>query len=129
MLTGCSITSEKDKEQRITVSAVSIGAVEPEQSNFDKQKLTYEITVANEDDISIVHTVNVIPSMDIKERLIEIKKQGIKYNEDTIEINGEIIIDSKGLTKEEIANLAHIKGLQFIGDNNKEYLLVNNLAE
>ncbi|PWU69432.1 hypothetical protein [Gracilibacillus dipsosauri] len=126
ILTGCSSTSENDREQRIINSEVSIGTVESEH----KQKLTYEITIANEDDVSVVDTVNVIPSMNIKDRLIETKKQDIKYNKDTIEINGEIIFDSKGLSKEEITTFEpYIKGLQFVGDNNKEYLLVNNSSE
>ncbi|WP_085994227.1 hypothetical protein [Oceanobacillus senegalensis] len=128
LLTGCSHTDEEKNGQRITDSVISIGAVESESSNFDKQKLTFEITIENADDVRIVDSVHVIPSMNVKDRVIETKKQGITYNQDTIEMNGEIIFDSRGLTKEEMTNFEpYIKGLQFIGDNNKEYLLVNNL--
>lgn len=56
--------------------------------------------------------------------------QSIKYSQDTIIINGEIVFDSKGLRKKEITNFEpYIKGLQYIGDNNEKYFLVNITKE
>ncbi|WP_100404289.1 hypothetical protein [Bacillus solitudinis] len=121
----CSSANEDEKQQRIIDYTASIGAVNSEQDNFEKQKLKYEITLANEDDISIVDSPSVIPAKLIHDRLVETVRQGIEYNQDTIVINGEIIFDSRGLSKEEITNFEPlIKGLQFIADNNVEYLLL-----
>ncbi|ASK63892.1 hypothetical protein CFK37_17870 [Virgibacillus phasianinus] len=126
LLTGCSNTSEDEAEERITNSVVSIGAVDSEKDRFEKQKLTYELTIANADNVRIVDTVNVIPAKVIKDRLIETKNLGVKYKQDKIEINGEIIFDLSDLTKKEITRFEpYIKGIQFIGDNNNEYLLLN----
>lgn len=126
LLTGCSSKSEKISEQRIINSEVLISDFKSEH----KQKLTYEITIANEDDVGIVDLVDVIPSMNIKDRLIETKKRGIKYNKGIIKVSGEFVFDTVGLSKEEILHFEpYIKGIQFIGDNNEEYLLVNNSAD
>ncbi|MBP3951678.1 hypothetical protein [Bacillus suaedae] len=124
--TGCSAASEDENEQKIMDYMTSIGSVNLDQDKNDMQKLTYELTIANADDINIVDEVNVIPAKLIQDRLIETTRQGISYHQNTIDINGEIVFDSRGLSKEEITNFEPlIKGVQFIGDNNKEYLLIN----
>lgn len=127
LVTGCSSTNNEDKQQRITKSEATVEKVTPEKENAEKQRLRYEITIANEDDVRIVDSVNVIPAKKLQEHLGETVNKGIEYKEEYIKLHGVIILESNKLTKEDISrSKPYIKGLQFIGDNNKEYLLVNH---
>lgn len=101
LVAGCSSTNNKEKQQRITKSKVIIEEVTSEKENTEKQRLEYEFTIANEDDIRIVDSVNVIPARILQEHLVGTIKKGIEYNEDNIKLNGVIIFESKKLTKEE----------------------------
>lgn len=122
-LLGCS-NGEEDQQIEITSSAVSIGAVFPDQVKMDDRKLTYKIVMQNPDKIRVVDTVDVILTKIIKDRIIKIQSESIHYNdEQSITISGEIIFDARGLTKEEISQYDFLQGVQFIGDDNVEYFL------
>jgi hypothetical protein len=121
-VSGCSNEAE-DRDIEISSSSVSIGAVFPGQEGMD-QKLTYSIVMKNPDSISIVDSVDVILTKIIKDRIIKIQSQSIHYDDQgTINISGEVILDMRGLTKEEISQYNFLKGVQFIGDDNVEYFL------
>lgn len=122
-VSGCSNEAE-DRDIEISSSSVSIGAVFPGQEGMDNQKLTYSIVMKNPDSISIVDSVDVILTKIIKDRINKIQSQSIHYDDQgTINISGEVILDMRGLTKEEISQYNFLKGVQFIGDDNVEYFL------
>lgn len=124
VIAGCS-NEDNAKNLKITNSKVSIGAVNSDTANVEKQKLTYDITIKNPIDIRVVDDYEIIPAKIINDQVISWEQKGIEYNEKTIELTGNVIFSSKGLTKKQIAHFNPlIKGVQFISDNNEEYILL-----
>ena len=80
------------------------------ENNLDKQKFSYSISVANKN-VKTIFIKSVQPTINervknkiLSEETIVAVNKDIKPKE-TIEISGEIIIDTSGLTKEEIVAL------------------------
>ncbi|WP_430787430.1 hypothetical protein VBD025_16435 [Virgibacillus flavescens] len=122
VLTGCTDSNAEEKQLTITNNVVSIGAVKTQQK--DTQKLTYEVTIGNTGDLQVVGEADVLLTKLIKDRIIERENQGISYSGDSITLTGEVVFDTKGLTKKELDEFhPFVKGVQFIGDNNTEYLI------
>ncbi|MFC4389064.1 hypothetical protein ACFOZ1_14875 [Gracilibacillus marinus] len=56
--------------------------------------------------------------------IINVSNQSLEYKEEELIVSGEITYNVAGLSKEELSNhKSYIKAIQFIGDDNVEYLL------
>ncbi len=108
---GCS-TKETIDEKGISVSGISssIGGVGPNTSDFETQRFNYTITLTNNDekDIKVVLIVPVLSEafaekVSDKNITVDVNKTISKGN--SIDVTGEIIFDTKGLSKEQIMNL------------------------
>lgn len=121
--TGCSKTAEK-QTMEISGRTISIGAVVSGQQDTNRQKVAYRIVLTNPQRIQIVDSADVLLSKIIKGRVIQTQNESIHYDDQgTIALAGEVIFDAMGLSKEEISQHAPLIGVQFIGDDNKEYFL------
>lgn len=110
-LVGCSEDKEILKTSgglKINSWSSSLGGVN--DSDLDKTKFTYFLNLTNENQEDIfVNSILPIVSNSIKNRVlstdISVKiNKSIKPNE-TIEINGDIIVDTKGMNKSGISSL------------------------
>ncbi|TYP74531.1 hypothetical protein [Paenibacillus methanolicus] len=108
----------------ILSSSFSVGAVSSEQTDWLSQKLTYSIVIQNPERIGMVDDADVILSTIIKDKVERLSSERIQDDDKgTITISGEVIFDARGMTKEEISQFNLLKGVQFMGDDNREYLL------
>lgn len=109
--TGCNNTKTQIQTKgglKINSWSSALGGVN--EKDLDKTRFSYSINLANESENnifikSIRPSVNEIIKNKILSKDIVVKvNKAIKPNE-AIEISGEIIIDTKGLTKEDIVKL------------------------
>ena len=122
---GCSnitSTNEENTGLRIAGTSTSIGGV---GESFDKQKLNYEVTIINKENISIIDDSIEIDLTDwINEKLIEQEITEKRFDEDKIIVIGYVIFDSKDLTKKEIIeNEPFINGIKVRTNNDEEVLI------
>ncbi len=112
LLTACSTKNTLDKVGTIDIAAISssIGAVGENTNNFDTQSFKFTITLTNNDttDINIVSVKPILSEKFLervsnKDTLIEVNRTVSQGG--NLEVNGEIIFDAKGLTKDQIFNL------------------------
>ncbi|HET7578122.1 MAG TPA: hypothetical protein VFK33_02490 [Bacillales bacterium] len=125
IMVGCS--SEQDiKNIKISNAKISIDAVK-DTTNAETQKFTYDITIQNPADLHVVNDYDLIPAKIIKDQMVDWHRKGIEYNDKTIELTGTGTFSTKGLPKSEMTHFAPlIKGVQFVADDHKEYLLLVN---
>lgn len=128
MITGCnneSLTQESEEMQMVDSHISIVGNEE------NRRVIIYDVTISNPDGIRIVDvmdsSVDVIFAKVLKDRIEEIKSSSLEYNESGIKISGEISVTWMGITQEELSHFEPIiKAVQFIGDDNKEYLILQN---
>lgn len=125
LFTGCSNMTTKNEENTdllISDALTSIGGV---NESFDRQKLSYEITIINKGNVPIIDdSIKVILTEWINEKLIEHEITEKRFNEDNIIVKGYVVFDSKGLTKNDIvANKSYINGINIETMNGKEILI------
>ncbi len=110
-LLACSANINK-KENNIEIVGMSssMGGVEGELDNFNKQEISYEISLKNNqnDDIYIKTITPVLNSEFLK--LVENDKVTIEVNKSvksnkTIQIKGKIIFNAEGMSKEDIIEM------------------------
>jgi len=108
--TGCGTTTQTQTKSGLTINGWSseIGGVN--ETNLDKTNYSYSINLTNENE-NTVFIESVEPRINEKYLNITISKDIIvSVNKDlkpkeSIQINGEIIFDTNGLTKSDILNL------------------------
>jgi hypothetical protein len=108
---ACSNNNERDKAG-IEISSIttSIGAVGKNANDFETQSFKYTITLINNEsaDMSIV-SVKPVLSEKFLERAskvnVEIQLDKVIPKGGSLEVSGEIIFDTKGLTKEQVISL------------------------
>ncbi|MDQ0232610.1 hypothetical protein [Metabacillus malikii] len=125
LFTGCSNMTTKNEENTdllISDALTSIGGV---NESFDRQKLSYEITIINKGNVPIIDdSIKVILTEWINEKLIEHEITEKRFNEDNIIVKGYVVFDSKGLTKNDIVeNKSYINGINIETMNGKEILI------
>jgi uncharacterized protein YcfL len=123
VLVGCSQNqTTKDQPFEIIGSGTGIGGVD---QTFDKQKLTFNISIANKDKLAIKEdSIKIVLSDWTKKRLLENKLTEVKSEKDTITVKGYVIFDSKGLSKDEIMKQEPlIQGVEITTKSGKESLV------
>ncbi|MDK2799999.1 MAG: hypothetical protein PWQ70_1618 [Clostridiales bacterium] len=124
LLTGCNLSDSANnsiKQNGLQVSDMStaLGAV---GDSLDKTKFSYTITIYNKEDEDIyISQVEPILGKDAKDRLIssDLKvdvEKTVSANE-SIEIKGEIILDTKEISKQQIVELEpFITGIKVLSE-------------
>ena len=125
LFAGCSNITAKNEENtdlRIAGTSTSIGGV---GETIDKQKLNYEVTIINKENISIIDdSIEIVLTDWINEKLIEQEITEKRFDEDKIIVKGYVIFDSKDLTKKDIIeNEPFINGIKIRTKNEKELLI------
>jgi hypothetical protein len=108
--TGCGTKTQIQTKGGLKISGWSSGLGSVNGTDLDKSKFSYSINLTNENE-SIIFIKSVQPSVDgkiinkiINKDIIVTVNKDIKPNE-TIQVSGEIIFDTKGLTKSDIVKL------------------------
>lgn len=112
LLTACTTNKSSAKQLGIEISSIttSIGAVEDNVKDFNKQSYKYTIYLTNNEKedltiLSIEPTLNSkLNSRILSEEILVSVNKTIRSQE-SLEITGELIFDASGLTKEEIIEL------------------------
>ncbi len=112
-LTGCYSQGEnRTMKEGIKIIGMvsSLGAVKGEEDNFERQSYRYSVTIQNYDksDYNIISIQPVLGSDFLKR--VENKENKVIVNgtlpsEQSLTIDGEIIFETKGLSKEEIIGM------------------------
>lgn len=112
LFTGCAAKDTGNKSTAVDITNIgsSIGAVGENTADFETQSFKYTVTLTNNDttDITIVSVSPVLSEKFLervsnKDTLIQVNKTILQGN--SLDINGEIIFNAKGLTKEQIVTL------------------------
>jgi hypothetical protein len=108
--TGCNTKTQIQTKGGLKINGWSSGLGGVNVTDLDKTKFSYSIYLTNENE-NIIFIKSIQPSVNekIKNKIISKDivvnvNKDIKPNE-TIQINGEIIVDTKGLTKSDIVKL------------------------
>jgi len=111
---GCSSPSG-DNKAGLQISHMNIGLGAIDNSSTDKQRLVYSVTLTNENNKAIyVQWIEPVLGTKISEKVITedlkvIVEKEIPANQ-YLEIDGEFILDTKGLSKKEIISLEPFTG-------------------
>jgi hypothetical protein len=110
-LTGCNSTkTQLQTKGGLKINSWSSGLGGVNETNLDKTKFSYSINLSNGNNTNIyVKSIEPLVNEKIKNIILS-KDIAVTVNKDvkpgeTIQINGEIIIDTKGLTKSDIMKL------------------------
>jgi hypothetical protein len=109
--TGCNSTQKQIQTKgglKINGWSSALGSVN--ETDLDKTKFSYSVNITNENE-NIIFIKSIQPSINkkiirkiISKDIIVTVNKDVKPNE-TTQINGEIIVDTKGLTKSDILKL------------------------
>lgn len=109
---GCAQDQKRLDEKGIKILSMvsSLGGVEDEENNFDKQRFSYNLTLHNyEDNDLFVKSVEPLLGGKIKDRIlsedIKVLVNSEIKSKQSLSVSGEIIIDTENLSKEEIIAL------------------------
>lgn len=113
LLAGCNInasSNDSEKNQnglQVSDMSTALGAV---GDSLDKTKFSYTITIYNKEDENIyISCVEPILGKDVKDRLIssdlKVDVEKTVSTNGSVEIKGEIIFDTKNMTKQQIMEL------------------------
>lgn len=124
-LFGCSQKNNDSLKDFIINGSSSIGATIDDLDNFDEQKYSFSYSITSQtgklnevDDIIPVIGENYI------DRIITNEPVKIEHKEDYIEIQGNVVFSSKGLTKEQIVEFGQvIPTFKIITKDNIEYTI------
>lgn len=124
-LFGCSQKNNDSLKDFIISGSSSIGATIDDLDNFDEQKYSFSYSITSQtgklnevDDIIPVIGENYI------DRIITNEPLKIEHKEDDIEIQGNVVFNSKGLTKEQIVEFGQvIPTFKIITKDNIEYTI------
>jgi hypothetical protein len=125
LFAGCSNTTpekEENKGLRIIGAMTSMGGVD---GTFDKQKLIYEFTISNKENLEVIEeSIEIVLTNWTNEKLIENEVTERRFNEDNIIVKGYVIFDSKDLTKQDIVeNEPFIDGVKISTKNDEEIFI------
>ena len=115
IFSGCS-SNLNDENNNIKIGTIvtSIGSVEGDENNFNRQALKYTLYLINngEDDIFVI-SIEPILGKDFSE-IVETKNNKLVVNKNisgkqSMEIKGVIVFDATNLSKQEIIDLIFIE--------------------
>ncbi|MCL2323136.1 MAG: hypothetical protein FWC47_13670 [Oscillospiraceae bacterium] len=134
LLFGCSKEVQKDELRNFVIEnwSTSIGAIDENNlNNTDEQKYSYTLYLTSETGmLDDVKEVRPIFGDNIKNKIITNDLPIIKSADTSIEVQGYIIFDAKGLTKVEIAALTpFFTEVQIITKDNSEYIVKLNILK
>lgn len=108
--TGCSTKTQIQAKGGLKINSWSSGLGSVNGTNLDNTKFSYTVNLTNENE-NIIFIKSIQPSVNeklknkiISKDIVVTVNKDIKPNE-TTQINGEIIVDTKGLTKSDIVKL------------------------
>ncbi len=120
-LAGCSLfKDEVDISGKYTYSStVSISAVE--ENSTDKMKVTYTITISGDAaDIANLKSYEVFLSDEAEKLLVETGEETSESSDTKTTVNGSMIFDTSGKSKDEIYSMVFIQGVKLTDkDGNK----------
>lgn len=122
---GCSLFGEKtDISGKYTLnSVVSLGATE--ENSTDKVTVSYTITVSGSaEDIANVKKQEIVINEEYEKLLLEKGDETVENSDTEIVIEGSMIFDTSGKSKDEIGNMVFIQGVE-ITDNDGNKAVVN----
>lgn len=109
-LTGCSIKTQLKTKGGLKISSWSSGLGSVNDTDLNKTKFSYSVNLTNENE-NTIFIKSIQPSVNekiknkiISKDIIVAVNKDVKHNE-TIQISGEIAIDTNGLTKSDILQL------------------------
>lgn len=127
-ISGCSnLPDVKDEKLEIINWQSSIGAIDDDLENFDKQKYSYHLSLGNKAKTEFKsESVEIVLTDWIKQKQIENKVTELTYGIESIIIKGYIIFDTKGLSKEEIVRQTpFIDGVNVLTDTGEKFFIKN----
>jgi len=106
---GCSKPKE-DEKMGLRIYGMSVGLGAVDNNNTDQQRLTYSFCLTNEDNDAVyIKAVEPVIGTGISNRVVTEKLEVLIEKEipanRSMEISGEIVLDTKGLSKQEIVSL------------------------
>lgn len=117
LFTGCKNTKSQIKtKDRLKINEWSYTWESVNEIDSDKTKISYYVNLINENEKNMyIESIKLVVYEAIKNKIIS-KKIAVSVNKDikpneTIQINGELMIDTEGLTESDIAKI-----LPFITD-------------
>jgi len=120
------------KDFAIAIWTGAIGAIDENNlNNTDEQKYSYTLYLTSETGkLDQVKSVEPIVSDNAKGRIITAAAPQLNANGDNIAVQGSIIFDAKGLTKEQIVQelSPFITAAKIILDDGSEYTVLNTAA-
>lgn len=123
-LAGCSLfKDEVDISGKYTYnSVISMSAVE--ENSTDKIKVSYTITISGDAaDIANLKSYEVFLSDEAEKLLIETGEETSESGDTEITINGSMIFDTSGKSKDEINSMVFVQGVKITDkDGNKGVL-------
>ena len=110
MVFGCTSGEREDTKSSLQIYSMSTGLGAISRENTHQQCLTYTINLTNEkDQEDYIEWIEPILGEGIKDKVInEDLKVNVKQSisaKGSLEVEGEIVFNTQGLTKEEIINL------------------------
>lgn len=118
---GCSLFGEKtDISGKYTLSSVvSLGATE--ENSTDKVTISYTITISGSaEDIANVKNQKVVVNEEYEKLLLEKGDETVENNDTEIVVEGSMVFDTSGKSKDEIGNMIFIQGVEITDkDGNK----------
>jgi hypothetical protein len=111
IISGCS-TKKSLEEEGISISAISssIGAVGQNTNDFENQSFKYTITLTNNEEANIT-VVSITPMLSenfaslVSDKNVTVDINKTISKDSSIDVSGEIIFNTKGLSKEQIISL------------------------
>lgn len=125
-LLGCSTISKTNGNKKFTMNySITIGTVDNE--SLDKTKITYEVVVSgNKDDINNINAQEPLINMEYIDLMLENGPHNpqIKGIENPyLEINGSLVFNTAGKSKEEIDGMNLFQGIIITDKDDNEYTL------
>jgi hypothetical protein len=114
--------NNSDEETGLQIYSMSTGLGSISNDNLDQQRLTYNISITNESDTeSYIQWIEPILGEGIRDKIIteelQITVEKSIPAKGSLEVEGVIVFDTLGLTKEEIINLEpFITGINVNGE-------------
>lgn len=118
---GCGLFAEKvDISGNYTLNGV-VSLKATEENSTDKVTVSYEITITGSaEDIAKVKKQKTVVNEEYEKLLVESGDETVEKNGDEIVIKGSMIFDTSGKSKEEIADMTFIQGVEITDeDGNK----------
>ncbi len=130
-MTGCGGNQEEsgeDKKPGFSIYSWNAGLGSQSDDSLDVSRYTYTLYLSSEtEELSRVKQIEPMISNSVIARVISGDLPSFTVKEDYIEVNGELVFDTQGLTKQEILDLQpYIYSVKVTMKNNAVYTVQLN---